>query len=385
MIGSRLRQGFVLVVFFGVVLGGYFSLPGEAVGAEGDRPNLLILMTDNQYYEHLGCYGDPVVKTPHIDRLAKTGVRFTHAFCNSPSCTPARSAYLTGQDIWRLEEGANLWSVLPGKFPVYTDLLVEAGYFVGYEGKGWGPGDELEMRESDPGGEPFKSVEEFIGANTEGKPWSYWFNMKELHRPYTPEGAGVASGMKLDEVFVPPYLPDCREVREDISDYLFEIQTADVKVGAVLSQLEELGELENTVVVFCSDNGWQMPRGLANLYDFGTRVPLVISWPGKIRGGRVADELVYLNDLAPTFLDLADVKIPEEMTAASLRRILLPEGSGVAPPIRDAVVLARERHAYCREGGLGYPGRAIRTRDYLYIRNYEPDRWPAGDPPLFGD
>ncbi len=104
------------------------------------RPNILMLMSDNQSWNHLGCYGDPVVKTPNIDNIAKEGIRFTHAFCAAPSCSPARAALLTGQDIWRLEEGANLWGIFPNKFPVYTDMLEESGYFIGSQGKGWGPG-----------------------------------------------------------------------------------------------------------------------------------------------------------------------------------------------------------------------------------------------------
>src|SRR5690554_4092077 len=108
--------------------------------SEAIRPNILILMSDNHSWNHLGCYGDPVLKTPVIDNLAKEGIRFTNAYCSAPSCAPARAAMLTGQDFFRLEEAANLWGSFPNKFKVYTDLLEEAGYLVGHEGKGWGPG-----------------------------------------------------------------------------------------------------------------------------------------------------------------------------------------------------------------------------------------------------
>jgi N-sulfoglucosamine sulfohydrolase len=107
--------------------------------------------------------------------------------------------------------------------------------------------------------------------------------------------------------------------------------------------------------------------------------------PERITGGRVVDDFVSLSDLAPTFLELADVPVPEEMTAKSLVNILNSEKKGVIEPERDFMVTARERHAFVRQGGAGYGGRSIITKDYLYIRNYEPEQWPAGDPPLYGD
>jgi arylsulfatase A-like enzyme len=383
-IGTR-RSTFLrlrAVVGTAIILG----LSGHSVLAEpAEKPNILILMTDNQYAPHLGCYGDNVVKTPHIDRIAKRGVRFTNAFCAVPSCTPARAGYLTGQDIWRLEEGANLWGILPNKFPIYTDMLSESGYFVGYEGKGWGPGNIPESgRPQNHAGTKYKSFDEFLKANADGKPWSYWLCCKNPHRPYK-LGSGVASGMKLEDVVVPPYLPDCEEIRSDICDYYLEIEQFDDLVKETIELLRNTGQMDNTLIVICSDNGWQMPRGLASLYDFGSKVPLIISWPGQIQPDRVVDDYVNLNDLAPTFLELAGVNRPEEMTAKSLNNILFSGKSGQIEKDRNFIVTGLERHAMCRQDGVGYPGRAIRMDGYLYIHNFEPDRWPAGDPPLFGD
>jgi arylsulfatase A-like enzyme len=146
-----------------------------------------------------------------------------------------------------------------------------------------------------------------------------------------------------------------------------------------------MGELEKTLIIVCSDNGWQMPRGLANLYDFGTRIPLIVSMPSKFKGGRVVEDFVNLNDFAPTFLDLAGVKLPEEMNARSFLNILQSENEGIVDQTRDYVVTGRERHAFARKNGPGYGARAIRTKDFLYIKNYDYESWPAGDPPLFGD
>ncbi len=353
--------------------------------AKKERPNILLIMSDNQSWNHVGCYGDPVVKTPNIDKIAEQGLKFTQAYCAAPSCSPARAGMLTGQDIWRLEEGANLHGILPKKFPIYTDLLEEAGYFVGSWGKGWGPGNvKASGRAYNPAGRKYDSFVDFLKANTENKPWTFWFSSHKPHRPYK-VGSGVASGMDISKVVVPKYLPDNEIVRSDMCDYYYDIERFDDQVGELLATLKKSGQWDNTLIVICSDNGWQMPRGLANLYDFGTRVPLIISWNGHIPENRTIDDFANLNDLAPTFLELANVEIPDQMTAKSLTDILYSNKNGTIDKERDFIVTARERHALCRKNGLGYPGRAIRTKDFLYIRNFNPERWPAGDPPLYGD
>lgn len=349
------------------------------------KPNIMLLMSDNHSWNHLGCYGDAVVKTPNIDKIATKGIRFTNAFCSAPSCTPARASMLTGQDIWRLEEGANLWGIFPNKFEVYTDLLESAGYLVGYEGKGWGPGDwEASDRTRNPAGDQYDSFEEFYNEKEKGQPFMYWFSSRDPHRPFRKDG-GKKAKIALDQIEVPPYLPDCPEVRSDIADYYAEIQHFDNEVAGYIALLKEMGQFNNTIIIVASDNGWQMPRGLANLYNMGTKIPMIISMPESYRGNRVVDDFVSLNDLAPTFLDLAGIPIPEYMTAQSLLNILHSEKNGQIEPERGFFVTARERHAYVRKNGAGYGGRAIQTKDFLYIRNYDPDNWPAGDPPLYGD
>ena len=362
-----------------LVLGGCTSESPKTTST----PNFLILMSDNHSYNHVGCYGDPVVRTTHIDRLAEQGIRFTQAFCAAPSCTPARAAMLTGQEIWRLEEGANLWGILPAKFQVYTDLLEDAGYLVGFQGKGWAPGNfEAGGRDRNPAGNAYETFEAFFEDREEGQPFTYWFSSRNPHRPF--EQDSIAESIALDAIEVPPYLPDNDTVKADIRDYYAEVEDFDKQVGAFMQTLEEKGALDNTLVVVCSDNGWQMPRGLANLYTFGTQIPLIFSMPSYLDSGRVVDELVSLNDLAPTFLELANIDIPQKMTAKSLVPVLLPK---VSPETynRDFIVTARERHAYVREGGKGYGGRSLINQDFLYIKNYNPDYWPAGDPPLYGD
>jgi arylsulfatase A-like enzyme len=169
-------------------------------------------------------------------------------------------------------------------------------------------------------------------------------------------------------------------VRSDICDYYFEVQRFDREVGAILKLLEERGELDRTLVVMTGDNGWPFPRGKSNLYDLGTHVPLAIRGPGVARGGRSVEDFVSLTDLAPTFLETAGALVPEQMTGQSLARLLGSGKEGWTGLGREHVLTGKERHAWVRAGGVGYPCRAIRTREFLYIRNFEPDRWPAGDP-----
>jgi arylsulfatase A-like enzyme len=182
--------------------------------------------------------------------------------------------------------------------------------------------------------------------------------------------------MKTGDVVVPPYLPDTPEIRSDILDYYFAVQRFDRDLGDLLQLLEASGKAANTLVVISGDNGWPFPRGKANLYDAGTHQPLAIRWPARFKGGMTNDDFVNLADLAPTFLETAGLKPPPEMTGQSLLGLL----AGKRQPGREAVFVERERHANVRKGDLSYPARAIRTKEFLYIRNFRPDRWPAGDP-----
>jgi N-sulfoglucosamine sulfohydrolase len=343
-------------------------------------PNILFCIADDWSWPHAGIGGDPVVKTPTFDRVAREGVLFQNAFVTAPSCTPSRGAIVAGQWHWRLEEGANLWSTLPAKFPVYPDLLEKAGYHVGVTRKGWGPGQHQPGgRTRNPAGPAYKDFNAFLAARPAEAPFCFWFGSQDPHRPYEWQ-SGVKSGMKLEDVRVPVYLPDHETVRTDLCDYYWEVQRFDREVGEILNTLEAKGELENTLVVITGDNGLPFPRAKSNLYDAGTHVPLAVRWPAQVRGGRTVEDFVSLQDLAPTFLEAAGSKPVSEMTGRSLLGLLTSDKSGRLDPARDHVLTGKERHAWVRQGGLGYPCRAIRTHEYLYIRNFQPDRWPAGDP-----
>ena len=179
--------------------------------------------------------------------------------------------------------------------------------------------------------------------------------------------------------------PNVPSVRTDIADYYAEIEHFDTEVGGHLALLSEFGGHGRHSDHHRQRQRLANARGLANLYDAGTRLPLIISLPERFPGGRVVEDFVSLTDFAPTILEMAGLAIPEDVTAGSLLPILESERGGIVDPERSFVVTARERHAFVRKGGPGYPARALRTREYLYIRNYAPELWPAGDPPLYGD
>ena len=364
---------------------GLSALPGCASAASGRRtklrPNILFCLADDWSWPHAGIAGDKVVKTPTFDRVAREGVLFENAFVSSPSCTPSRGAMLTGQWHWRLEEGGNLWSTLPAKFDVYPDLLEQAGYHVGYTRKGWAPGrDTPGGRTRNPAGPRYKDSREFRKAQPEGKPFCFWFGSSDPHRVYKWQ-SGIESGMKLENAEVPACMPDSETVRTDICDYYWEVQRFDTEVGELLKILEADGELDNTLVVISGDNGMPFPRCKSNLYDMGTHVPLAVRWPAAVKSGRVVEDFISLSDLAPTFLEAAGLKPTAQMTAKSFLDILTSGKSGRVDRKRSYVLTGKERHVVCQETGTGgYPMRAIRTHDYLYIRNFKPERWPAGAP-----
>ena len=359
-----------------------------------DRPNILFCISDDQSYAHTGANGDPVIKTPGFDRIANEGIRFTNPYCDAPTCGPSRSAILTGQHIWRLEEAGNIHSTLPAKFETYTDLLGKAGYSIGHTGKGWGPGNlEVGGRSENPAGPGYQKIKmkkwkqginsnsyaanfnEFIKQLPEDAPFCFWLGTYEPHRFYE-KNSGKKSGKDPAKVNVPPIFPDTDVVRSDILDYMTEVEHFDSQVVNAINILEKCGKLENTIIIATSDHGMPFPRAKATLYDDGSKVPLAIRWPQGINNpGRTYNDFVNLSDLAPTFLEAAGVTIPNMMTGKSLMPILKGE-----PQKRQAAFIAMERHDGCRAGGKGYPSRAIRTKDYLYIINFYPERWPAGDP-----
>ncbi len=347
------------------------------------RPNILFAIADDWGWPHAGIYGDPVVQTPAFDRVAREGILFNHAYISSPSCTPSRNAILTGQYHWRLGPGANLWSTLDPVTPVYPLLLEDAGYKIGHYRKSWGPGD-ISNWERHPVGKNYSEsgFASFMEERTVDQPFCFWLGSSDPHRPYD-RGTGAQSGMNLDDIRLFECFPDNEIVRGDVADYYYEVQRFDSLVDNAIRLLEEMGELENTIIVVTGDHGMPFPRCKSNNYDSGARIPLAVRWGSGIsKTGRVLDDFVSTTDIAPTFLELARVTVPEVMTGKSLKNLLESEKDGyVEPENRSYVLHGKERHVPGQEENMGgYPVRAIRNHEFLYIRNFEPDRWPSGTP-----
>lgn len=347
-----------------------------------ERPNIVFAIADDWGWPHATIYGnDDVCQTPTFDGLARNGLLCNHAYISSPSCTPSRNAILTGQYHWRLGSGANLWSTLDTKHQTYPHLLEDAGYHVGSWRKSWGPGNR-ENWERHPAGKEYRDPDEFLAAWDRSQPFCFWLGASDPHRPYA-LGSGEQSGMDLSQINLFPHYPDNDVVRGDVADYYFEVQRFDADVGRFLTKLDQLGVLENTIVLMTGDHGMPFPRCKGNLYDSGARVPLAIQWPRGIKApGRVVDDFVSTTDIAPTLLEVAGIDVPDAMTGRGLSMIFATDKSGRIDPERDHVLTGKERHVMAQErpDTGGTPMRAIRTHEFLLIRNYRTDRWPAGTP-----
>ena len=386
-----------LVIFLGLIFMVDLVLDEDATGA--DRPNVLIAIADDQSYPHTSAYGDPVIKTPSFDRVARKGVLFRNAFTPAPGCSPMRAAFLTGREIWQNREAGTHASTFPRDLPVFTEQLATAGYHVGMTGKGWAPG-KSDGWPHNPAGKAYANKRmkapkgisrndyagnfaEFLEARDDDQPFCFWFGASEPHRVYG-EGLGAANGLDPAKVRLPGFLPDSPQVRSDVADYLFEIQWFDQHLGRMLDRLAEMGQLDNTLVIVMSDNGMPFPRAKANLYEYGIHMPLAIAWPSQIPAGQDTDQLVSLIDVTRTIFDATTVS-PKQAAQLAGRSLLSRIGSNAdkVTPAREAVFSGRERHSSSRFSSLGYPCRCIRTPTHLYIRNFAPERWPAGTPRKF--
>jgi uncharacterized sulfatase len=215
----------------------------------------------------------------------------------------------------------------------------------------------------------------------EDKPFFFWYGATEPHRDYEKD-SWKRTDKKLSDVQVPGFFPDNDVVRGDLLDYAVEIEWFDLHLQYMLDYLEEIGELENTIIIVTSDNGMPFPRAKANSYEYGVHVPLAIRYPKNFPAGRVVDDPISFSDLAPTILDLTNTSLDGmlPMLGTSIRHILESDKQGTVDPSKQYVFSGRERHSSSRYQNWGYPQRAVRSQDFLLIWNLKPDRWPAGAP-----
>lgn len=383
------------------------------------RPNILFCFADD-WGRYASIYRDAarpgfndVIETPAVDRIGAEGATFNNAFVAAPSCTPSRAAVSTGMYFFRCGRHANLRIRWPEgvedpylSLPGWPNLLADAGYHVGHAGKttakakgptpqkSYEPGQtpmsrfsqhaagvqEPALDKDEIYGQVRADFQQFLADRPGDAPFVYWFGPHNTHRPWVRGSGKSLWGIDPDDLQgkLPAFLPDEPAIREDVADYLGEVLVWDAMVGALVEELEATGELDDTLIVLSGDHGMPgMPYGKCNVYDFGVHAPLLMRWPRQIAAGAHVPELVNLMDLAPTMLEAAGEAPPVAMQARSV----LPLLRGERDPARDHVILGRERHVpAARPGALPYPIRALRTADYLYIRNFQPDRWPLGDP-----
>ena len=377
----------------------FVCLLSQAQAADAKRPNILFIIFDDwNGSTHAGAYGCDWVKTPNFDRVAKEGVLFNHCFTSNPKCSPCRASILTGRNTWQLKEAVSHGGFFPAGFETYPDLLEKAGYNVGLTGKGWGPGDfkTVAQRTRNPAGPSFDARKqtpiatgiglidypanfgEFLKQRDKAKPFCFWMGFHEPHRPYE-LGSGLRLGKKTSDVKVPAFLPDTEMVRSDMLDYAVEVEWGDQQIGRALKLLEESGEVENTIVVITSDHGMPFPYVKGQIHEDAFHLPLAIRWPAGIKAGRTVEDFINVRDFAPTYMELAGLKPHPQMTGKSIANILRSEKSGWIEN-RDVMLAGKERHDIGRPNDQGYPVRAIRTKEFLYVHNFYPERWPAGNP-----
>ena len=331
------------------------------------RPNL-VLVTCHDLGRHLGCYGIPSVRTPHLDTFAGDGVRFTQAFCVAPQCSPSRATLATGRyphsnGVMGLAHGSFGWD-LHRQERHAAQLLGDAGYethlfglqhvtpdarrlgFHHVHGQGTGP-------------EVAEEASRFLLGNTSRRPAYVEINLVEPHRPFDFGGAEPDSSRG---VYIPPYVPQESASEREFAALQGAIHRTDASCGCILSALDETPLRDDTFVIFTTDHGIAMPRAKCTLYDPGIEVALLLRWPrAGVDRGRVVNELTSNVDVLPTVLEAAGAPRPGFLQGRSFLSLL--KGGSFAP--RTAVYAEKTWHSYYD------PMRAIRTGSFKLIRNFE--------------
>lgn len=335
-----------------------------------DRPNIVWFVVDDMSPD-FSCYGETSISTPHVDRLAREGVRFTNAFVTAPVCSPCRSALITGMyqttigaHHHRSGRGVEKIHLPDGIVPV-PELFQKAGY---YTCTGNGKPGNTKLGKTDYNFEWKAAM--YDGADWSGRKAGQPFFMQvQLSGGKHRDGNGWK---KLDEYFgteqtrsenvgeIPAYYPRDPRILEDWSNYLDAVRMTDLEVGAVLRRLDEEGLTGNTLVIFMTDHGISHARGKQFLYNEGTHIPFVVRGPG-IQPGTIRTDLIEHIDMAAVSLAAAGIPLPPQMQG---RDVLAAD---YRP--RDAVFAARDR---CDETVERI--RSVRTGEWLYIRNFHPRR-----------
>jgi N-sulfoglucosamine sulfohydrolase len=373
---------------------------------KGERPNILIAMGDDISFPHMSAYGTNWVRTPGFDMVASKGLLFNHAYTPNAKSSPSRACFLTGRNSWQLEEACNHVPYFPSKFKSFIEVLAANGYITGYTAKGWAPGVALDSsgnprlltgrlfnsRKLTPPAGGISNIdyagnfEEFMNSREKGRPFCFWYGSNEPHRNYE-YGSGIKrGGKKLSDIpGVFGFWPENQVVRTDILDYAYEIEHFDNQLVKMLEILERKGELDNTIIVVTADNGMPFPRIKGQAYEYSNHMPLAIMWGNGIKNpGRLIYDYVSFIDFAPTLLEAAGVESNrssmQPMEGKSFTYIFNTSKNGYLDKNRNHVLVGKERHDVGRPNDEGYPIRGIVKGGFLFLKNFKPNRWPAGNP-----
>jgi N-sulfoglucosamine sulfohydrolase len=359
------------------------SLVMTTAAAGAARPNVVLMIADDLGWEDLGAFGNPKIRTPHLDAMARQGMRFDRAFVTASSCSPSRSSLITGRFPHSTDAEELHWP-LPAAQVTFVERLKAAGYWTAAAGK-WHLGDAVKdrfdvVREADPAGyqlpagaaaakakmrsrgsgDAASGCDRWVSTlrdRPRDRPFFLWLAALDPHRDY--EAGAIDVPHRPEDVTVPPYLPDTPEVRADLALYYDEIARLDRFVGAVMDELKAQGVDDETLVLFLSDNGRPFPRCKTTLYDSGIRTPLIARWPGHVAPGARCESLVSSMDIAPTILAAAGIEPGPTIQGRSFLALLAdPRAS-----IHELIFAERNWHDFAARA------RAVRSGRYKYIRN----------------
>lgn len=337
---------------------------GVCVSLAAEKPNFVFFIADDVSQEDFGCYGHPSLKTPNVDRLAASGMRFDNAYLTTSSCSPSRCSIITGR--YPHNTGApELHVRLPDSQIRFPELLREAGYYTVLSGKNhmFGNQDRAFDKITDGGG-PGRE-EDWVGHlqnRPKDKPFFFWFASSDAHRGWSINDD--APHYDPSDVVIPPYMVDTPITREDLASYYHEVSRYDHYIGLVAEELERQGILDNTMIVVAADNGRPFPRAKSRVYDSGIKTPWVVHYPDAIKTPSVTKSLISVIDLSATCLELAGVEKPKAIQGQSFVPILRNPNAEV----RQMTFSEHNWHVYKNHE------RMVRFGDFVYIKNNYPNQ-----------
>jgi arylsulfatase A-like enzyme len=343
----------------------FFLFAAGIVLAQNKNPNFIIFIADDVSWDDLGCYGNPMVQTPNIDKLAARGIRFDNVFLTASSCSPSRNSIITGR--YPHNTGAcELHTEPPLEMISFPEILKQNGYFTAQSGK-------FHMGKYAERGFDLIGTGEKVGDGGEGlwletvqnrpkdKPFFMWFAAFDAHRVWGPNPySGTHDAQKI---IPPPYLANSEETKNDLAKFYDEIFRFDHYIGIIVEELKNQNALDNTLILIMADNGRPFPASKTRVNDRGMKTPFIAFWANGIgKKGAVCESLVSAIDIAPTLLELAGIKVPESVQGVSFSKLLKKPGKS----FRNYVFAEHNWHDYEAHE------RMVRSKDYLYILNSRP-------------